>query len=47
MTFQFIFFTITIEKRKKTAEQILREEEIQKIYDDMKTRQAEYFIRIG
>ena len=46
MTFQFIFFTITIEKRKKTAEQILHEEHVQKIYDEMKTRQAEYFYRM-
>lgn len=47
MTFQFIFFTVTIQKRQKTLEQYRHEEQIKKFYDEMKTRQTEYFIRLG
>ncbi|GAA0340811.1 hypothetical protein GCM10008967_33900 [Bacillus carboniphilus] len=47
MTFQFLFFTITVQKRKKTVEQYRREAQVQEIYDEMKYRYLEHFTRIG
>lgn len=46
MTLQFIFFTITIQKRMKTIEQYLHEEQVEKRFDEMKMRQMEYIYRV-
>ncbi|ALQ68508.1 YrzI family small protein [Bacillus thuringiensis] len=46
MKFKAFFLTITIQKRKLSQKEILREQHIQTIMDDVKERQAAYYSRL-
>ncbi|EOG8708043.1 TPA: YrzI family small protein [Bacillus paranthracis] len=43
MKFKAFFLTITIQKRKLSQNEILREQHIQTIMDEVKERQASYY----
>lgn len=43
MRFHFLFFTITITKRKRSQEELLHEARVQQIYDEVKERQAAFY----
>ncbi|OOR42535.1 YrzI family small protein, partial [Bacillus cereus] len=40
------FLTITIQKRKLSQKEILREQHIQSIMDEVKERQSSYYTRL-
>jgi uncharacterized protein (TIGR02413 family) len=42
MTLQILFFTITVQKRKRTAEEAGHDLYVQELMDEMKDRQAYY-----
>ncbi|HGP3674181.1 TPA: YrzI family small protein [Bacillus pacificus] len=46
MKFKAFFLTITIQKRKLSHNEILREQHIQTIMDEVKERQASYYSRL-
>ncbi|MCQ0956826.1 YrzI family small protein [Bacillus cereus] len=46
MKFKAFFLTITIQKRKLSQSEILREQHIQTIMDEVKDRQASYYTRL-
>lgn len=46
MKFKAFFLTITIQKRKLSQKEILREQHIQTIMDKVKERQASYYSRL-
>ncbi|MDH8000227.1 YrzI family small protein [Bacillus cereus] len=46
MKFKAFFLTITIQKRKLSQSEILREQHIQTIMDEIKERQASYYTRL-
>ncbi|KOS27791.1 sporulation protein [Bacillus anthracis] len=46
MKFKVFFLTITIQKRKLSQSEILREQHIQTIMDEVKERQASYYTRL-
>ncbi|QWU45589.1 YrzI family small protein [Bacillus sp. NP247] len=46
MKFKAFFLTITIQKRKFTKAEILREQQIKNIMDDVKERQSSYYNRL-
>ncbi|PFX72991.1 YrzI family protein [Bacillus cereus] len=46
MKFKAFFLTITIQKRKLSQKEILREQHIQSIMDDVKERQSSYYTRL-
>ncbi|HDR7338058.1 TPA: YrzI family small protein [Bacillus cereus] len=46
MKFKAFFLTITIQKRKLSQSEILREHHIQTIMDEVKERQASYYTRL-
>lgn len=46
MKFKAFFLTITIQKRKLSQKEILREQHIQSIMDEVKKRQASYYTRL-
>ncbi|HFJ9246691.1 YrzI family small protein [Bacillus anthracis] len=46
MKFKAFFLTITIQKRKLSQSEILREQNIQTIMDEVKERQASYYTRL-
>ncbi|AJH85006.1 YrzI family small protein [Bacillus thuringiensis] len=46
MKFKAFFLTITIQKRKLSQSEILREQHIQIIMDEVKERQASYYTRL-
>ncbi|HDR6312625.1 TPA: YrzI family small protein [Bacillus cereus] len=46
MKFKAFFLTITIQKRKLSQKEILREQHIQFIMDEVKERQASYYSRL-
>ncbi|WP_454015817.1 YrzI family small protein [Bacillus sp. Marseille-Q7846] len=46
MKFKAFFLTITIQKRKLSQKEILREQHIQSIMDHVKERQAFYYTRL-
>ncbi|GAB6612399.1 MULTISPECIES: YrzI family small protein [Bacillus] len=46
MKFKAFFLTITIQKRKLSQKEILREQHIQSIMDEVKVRQASYYSRL-
>ncbi|MED2016251.1 YrzI family small protein [Bacillus wiedmannii] len=46
MKFKAFFLTITIQKRKLSQSEILREQHIQTIMDEMKEHQASYYSRL-
>ncbi|RKF52625.1 sporulation protein [Bacillus wiedmannii] len=45
MKFKAFFLTITIQKRKLSQKEILREQHIQTIMDEVKEHQASYYSR--
>ncbi|MCU5041901.1 MULTISPECIES: YrzI family small protein [Bacillus] len=45
MKFKAFFLTITIQKRKLSQKEILREQHIQSIMDEVKERQSSYYTR--
>ncbi|PGU39394.1 YrzI family small protein [Bacillus cereus] len=45
MKFKAFFLTITIQKRKLSQKEILREQHIQSIMNEVKERQASYYNR--
>ncbi|MDR2995279.1 YrzI family small protein [Bacillus cereus] len=46
MKFKAFFLTITIQKRKLSQKEILREQHIQTIMDEVKERQSSYYTRL-
>ncbi|KZD27532.1 hypothetical protein B4083_5510 [Bacillus cereus] len=46
MKFKAFFLTITIQKRKSSKDEILREQQIKNIMDDVKERQSSYYNRL-
>ncbi|ADH07424.1 MULTISPECIES: YrzI family small protein [Bacillus] len=46
MKFKAFFLTITIQKRKLSQKEILREQHIQSIMDEVKERQSSYYTRL-
>ncbi|MGG4303843.1 YrzI family small protein [Bacillus wiedmannii] len=46
MKFKAFFLTITIQKRKLSQSEILREQHIQTIMDEVKGHQASYYSRL-
>ncbi|MDL2417944.1 YrzI family small protein [Bacillus tropicus] len=46
MKFKAFFLTITIQQRKLSQNEILREQHIQSIMDEVKDRQASYYSRL-
>ncbi len=46
LSFKAFFLTITIQKRKLSQKEILREQHIQTIMDEVKERQASYYSRL-
>ncbi|AXO93551.1 YrzI family protein [Bacillus anthracis] len=46
MKFKAFFLTITIQKRKLSQKEILREQHIRSIMDEVKERQASYYTRL-
>ncbi|TCW57871.1 uncharacterized protein (TIGR02413 family) [Bacillus thuringiensis] len=46
MKFKAFFLTITIQKRKLSQSEILREQHIQTIMGELKERQASYYSRL-
>ncbi|HFJ9426101.1 YrzI family small protein [Bacillus cereus] len=46
MKFKAFFLTITIQKRKLSQKEILREQHIQSIMDEVKERQSSYYNRL-
>ncbi|MED0875838.1 MULTISPECIES: YrzI family small protein [Bacillus cereus group] len=46
MKFKAFFLTITIQKRKLSQKEILREQHIQTIMNEVKERQASYYNRL-
>ncbi|NUC17990.1 YrzI family small protein [Bacillus mycoides] len=46
MKFKAFFLTITIQKRKSSKAEILREQQIKNIMDDVKERQSSYYNRL-
>ncbi|MBP3971248.1 YrzI family small protein [Bacillus sp. WL1] len=46
MKFKTFFLTITIQKRKLSQSEILREQHIQTIMDEVKERQSSYYTRL-
>ncbi|KOS27790.1 sporulation protein [Bacillus anthracis] len=46
MKFKVFFLTITIQKRKLSQSEILRDQHIQTIMDEVKERQASYYTRL-
>ncbi|PFB69692.1 YrzI family small protein [Bacillus cereus] len=46
MKFKSFFLTITIQKRKLSQKEILREQHIQTIMDEVKEHQASYYSRL-
>jgi uncharacterized protein (TIGR02413 family) len=43
MTLNLFFITISVNKKKRTIEEIQHEETVQKMYDEMKNRQITMF----
>lgn len=43
MTLNLFFLTISVNKRKRTIEEIQHEQNVQKMYDEMKDRQITMF----
>ncbi|GLV64516.1 hypothetical protein Bmyc01_31860 [Bacillus mycoides] len=46
MKFKAFFLTITIQKRKPSKAEILREQQIKNIMDDVKELQSSYYNRL-
>ncbi|AVP48116.1 YrzI family small protein [Bacillus thuringiensis] len=46
MKFKAFFLTITIQKRKLSQKEILREQHIQNIMDEVKERRSSYYTRL-
>ncbi|UDV80081.1 YrzI family small protein [Bacillus cereus] len=46
MKFKAFFLTITIQKRKLSQKEMLREQHIQSIMDEVKERQSSYYTRL-
>ncbi|MEG7925176.1 YrzI family small protein [Bacillus cereus] len=46
MKFKAFFLTITIQKRKFSQKEILREQHIQNIMDEVKELQSSYYTRL-
>ncbi|MGG5737039.1 MULTISPECIES: YrzI family small protein [Bacillus cereus group] len=46
MKFKAFFLTITIQKRKSSKTEILREQHIKNIMDEVKERQSSYYNRL-
>ncbi|MGX5560492.1 YrzI family small protein [Bacillus thuringiensis] len=46
MKFKAFFLTITIQKRKLSQKEILREQYIQNFMDEVKERQSSYYTRL-
>ncbi|MGE6551826.1 YrzI family protein [Bacillus cereus] len=46
MKFKAFFLTITIQKRKSSKAEILREQQIKNIMDEVKERQSSYYNRL-
>ncbi|MCQ6344209.1 MULTISPECIES: YrzI family small protein [Bacillus cereus group] len=46
MKFKAFFLTITIQKRKLSQKEILREQHIQSIMDEVKERQSSYYTHL-
>ncbi|PFQ51582.1 YrzI family protein [Bacillus cereus] len=46
MKFKAFFLTITIQKRKLSQKEILREQHIQTIMDEVKELQSSYYTRL-
>ncbi|HDR7915250.1 YrzI family small protein [Bacillus pretiosus] len=46
MKFKAFFLTITIQKRKLSQNEILREQQIQTIMNEVKEHQASYYSRL-
>ncbi|NKX12025.1 YrzI family small protein [Bacillus cereus] len=46
MKVKAFFLTITIQKRKLSQKEILREQHIQNIMDEVKERQSSYYTRL-
>ncbi|GAB6549480.1 YrzI family small protein [Bacillus mobilis] len=46
MKFKAFFLTITIQKRKLSQKEILRDQHIQSIMSEVKERQASYYNRL-
>ncbi|MBK5350469.1 YrzI family small protein [Bacillus sp. TH44] len=46
MKFKAFFLTITIQKRKSSKAEILREKQIKIIMDEVKERQSSYYNRL-
>ncbi|PJN59032.1 YrzI family small protein [Bacillus mycoides] len=46
MKFKAFFLTITIQKRKSSKTEILREQQIKIIMDEVKERQSSYYNRL-
>ncbi|MDA1677833.1 YrzI family small protein [Bacillus cereus group sp. TH152-1LC] len=46
MKFKAFFLTITIQKRKLSQKEILREQHIQSIMNEVKERQVSYYNRL-
>ncbi|WP_436697376.1 YrzI family small protein [Bacillus cereus] len=46
MKFKAFFLTITIQKRKLSQKELLREQHIQSIMDEVKERQSSYYTRL-
>ncbi|CGG03313.1 YrzI family small protein [Bacillus sp. N447-1] len=46
MKFKAFFLTITIQKRKLSQKEILREQHIQSIMDEVKERPSSYYTRL-
>ncbi|MED0960827.1 MULTISPECIES: YrzI family small protein [Bacillus] len=46
MKFKAFFLTITIQKRKFTKDELLREQHIKNIMDEVKERQSSYYNRL-
>ncbi|MBS4173619.1 YrzI family small protein [Bacillus sp. FJAT-49736] len=45
MTLNLIFVTVTIKKRRKTLEEYIYEENISKIYEEIKLKHCELLVR--
>ena len=43
MTLNILFFTVTIKKRKTTIEEALHNQMVQKIYEENKNRQINFY----
>lgn len=46
MTLNILFVTITVKMRKKSAEQYLNNERVERLYDEMMTKQASQAMRM-